>query len=66
MWSHGAEWQGGIVRDAIDETGLLKDQGGHADHFEDRLQKLHQFHVDGVLNDEEYQKAKARILEGQA
>lgn len=59
-WSRMA---GGMVKDAVDESGLLGDAAGD---FDTRLRKLHHLHQDGIISSDEYDKAKARILESQA
>lgn len=56
---------GGIVKDAIDEAGILQNrQTPPAEDFETRLRKLHQLKVDGILSEAEYEAAKAKILAG--
>ena len=61
-WSRMA---GGIVKDAIDETGLVSaDRSDKADlPFDEKLRKLHQLYKDGIITEEEYQKEKAEILD---
>ena len=55
-WSRMA---GGVVKDALDETGLVQNQ---TEDFDTRLRKLHQLFQDGILSQEEYQRAKDQIL----
>lgn len=55
-WSRMA---GGVVKDGLDETGLLQNE---TEDFDTRLRKLHQLFQDGILTQEEYQKAKDQIL----
>ena len=60
-WSRAG---GGMLRDALDETGL--DIGRKTDEsgdFDDKLRKLHQLRQDGILTEEEYQKEKSDILD---
>jgi len=62
-WSRMA---GGVVRDALDESGLMEGRRppmSAAGDFDQRLRKLHQLYVDGILSEEEYQREKAEILE---
>lgn len=62
-WSRMA---GGVVRDALDESGLMESRRrpeSAADDFDQRLRKLHQLYVDGILSEEEYQREKVEILE---
>ncbi len=61
-WSRMA---GGIAKDAIDETGILDKLGGESapEDFDTQLRKLHKLREDGILSDQEYEQAKARILQ---
>ncbi len=55
---------GGVVKDALDEAGI--NFGGEPPKeqlpFDERLRRLHQLHQDGIINDQEYEAAKQKIL----
>ena len=57
---------GGMVKDALDESGIDigngKGQGTNAD-FDEKLRKLHKLKEDGILTEEEYQEQKREILD---
>ncbi|MCX6344271.1 MAG: SHOCT domain-containing protein [Armatimonadetes bacterium] len=59
---------GGMVKDAVDEAGIdLAHTLGHQDSsdmpFDEKLRRLHQLRIDGIINDEEYEVEKKKILE---
>lgn len=60
---------GGMVKDAADEAGVNLGQalGGHHDDpdmpFDEKLRRLHQLHLDGIITDEEYEAEKKKILD---
>jgi hypothetical protein len=61
-----ARMAGGVIKDAVDESGLNLNRPKHRSEeidFDEKLRKLHQLYQEGILTEEEYQKEKAEILE---
>lgn len=61
-----ARMAGGVIKDAVEESGLNLGRGesrSEAIDFDEKLRKLHQLYQDGILTEAEYQKKKAEILE---
>jgi hypothetical protein len=58
---------GGMIRDAIDETGIKIGQSESGDtvepSFDDKLRRLHKLYEDGILTQAEYDKEKKDILD---
>lgn len=59
---------GGVLKDTLDEAGVdLSRMSGMSrdtvEDFEQKLRKLHQLHVDGILSDEEYAREKREVLD---
>lgn len=63
-----ARMSGGVLKDTFDEVGvdlgaMGKRIAGKAEpDFDEKLRKLHQLHLDGILSAEEYEREKAEIL----
>lgn len=53
---------GGILKDALEEAGLKKEESVSSD-LEADLRALYRLHRDGILSDEEYEAAKKKRLE---
>jgi hypothetical protein len=58
-WSRMA---GGMVQDALDESGIAAGNRGAAPGFADKLRDLHALREEGILTEEEYQREKAEVL----
>jgi hypothetical protein len=61
-----ARMAGGVIKDAVEESGLnlgRSENSVDAIDFDEKLQKLHQLYQDGILTEEEYQTEKVKILE---
>jgi hypothetical protein len=61
-----ARMAGGVIKDAVEETGLnlgRTETRSEAIDFDEKLRKLHQLYQDGILTEAEYQEEKAKILE---
>jgi len=61
-WSRMA---GGIVKDALDETDLLKpDRKDNSNlTFDEKIRRLHKLRQDGIITEQEFQREKTEILE---
>lgn len=57
-----AKMGGGILKDALEEAGLKKEESASSD-LETDLRALYRLHQDGILSDEEYEAAKKKRLE---
>ena len=57
-----AKMGGGILKDALEEAGLKKEESVSSD-LEADLRALYRLHQDGILSDEEYEAAKKKRLE---
>jgi len=68
-----ARMAGGMVKDAVDESGLdLGHVANHEDHedtaempFDEKLRRLAKLHTEGILSDDEYAKEKQKMLDEQ-
>lgn len=61
-----ARMGGGVLKDALDEAGVSLGGKGAASEqlpFDERLRRLQKLRQDGLVNEEEYEAAKKRILE---
>ncbi len=61
-----ARMAGGVIKDAVDESGLNVGRSENRSEkidFDEKLRKLHQLYQEGILTEAEYQKEKAEILE---
>lgn len=58
-----ARMAGGIVKDVVDETGLLDKKENKSEGFEEKLRKLHSLYQEGILTKEEYEQEKKEILD---
>lgn len=59
---------GGMVGDAVDESGINLGQALHQNNgegmpFDEKLRRLHKLHEDGIITDNEYEREKQRILD---
>ena len=57
-----AKMGGGILKDALEEAGLKKEESASSD-LEADLRALYRLHQDGILSDGEYEAAKKKRLE---
>jgi hypothetical protein len=55
---------GGVVKDALDEAGLGLDGGSQTEElaFDEKLRRLQKLKDDGLINEEEFETTKKRIL----
>ena len=61
-WSRMA---GGVLQDALDETGLenaLRDRDGNELPFDEKLRRLEQLRKDGLITETEYQAKRKEFL----
>lgn len=56
---------GGMVKDALDEAGIDLNKSDSSDDlpFDERLRRLQKLREDGIVDEEEYEATKKRILE---
>jgi hypothetical protein len=65
-WARAA---GGVFKDALDESGLQlgagekKEEVDQALPFDEKLRKLHKLLEEGLVNQEEYEREKQKILD---
>lgn len=68
-----ARMAGGIVKDAVDESGIDLGNHTHRDSpedtaempFDEKLRRLARLHTEGILSDEEYAREKQKVLDEQ-
>lgn len=55
---------GGVIKDALDEAGLGIEGGSQTEElaFDEKLRRLQKLKDDGLINDEEFEATKKRIL----
>jgi len=61
-----ARMGGGVLKDVLDEAGISpggKPPASNQLPFDERLRRLQKLRQDGILNEEEYETAKKKILE---
>ena len=61
-----ARMGGGVLKDALDEAGISpsgKTPPAEQLPFDERLRRLQKLREDGVVNEEEYEAAKKKILD---
>lgn len=63
-----ARTAGGLVKDALDESGVKLAQDGEAQRgneldFDEKLRKLHKLLEDGIISQEEFDREKAEVLD---
>ena len=60
-----ARMAGGIVKDAVEETGLKinRSSGKKEMPFDEKLRRLNKLYQDGIITEEEYEGARREVLD---